>query len=224
MVNVPEAGVPSTGVTRVGDVANTRAPDPVSSVTAEARLAEEGVSRNTVTPVPALVSFLTETESAATSVRPEPLPENDRAVITPTALTPPWTSRPVTSMVDAAPTAMLVPVAAPRTGLTSVGVLANTRAPVPVSSSTAAARFAELGVPKKVLASASRSLRPAKGSPVQFVSVPEAGVPRAGDTKVGELANTRAPVPVSSSIDAARLAELGVPRKDLLHLNQFQQQ
>ena len=52
-------------------------------------------------------------------------------MITPTALTPPWTSRPVTSMVDAAPTAMLVPVAAPRTGLTSVGELANTRAPDP---------------------------------------------------------------------------------------------
>ena len=77
LVSVPEAGVPRTGVTRVGDVANTRAPDPVSSVTAEARLAEEGVSRNTVTPVPALVSFLTGTESAVTPVKLEPSPEKD---------------------------------------------------------------------------------------------------------------------------------------------------
>ena len=212
LVSVPEAGVPRTGVTRVGDVANTRLPDPVSSVMAVLRFADEGVSRNSVTPVPALVNFLTETESAVTPVKLEPSPENDDAVITPTALTPPWTSSPVTSMVDAAPTAILVPVAAPRTGVTRVGVLANTRLPVPVSSSIAPLRLAELGVPKKVLASASRSLRPVIGRPVQFVSVPEAGVPRAGDTKVGEVANTRAPEPVSPVTAAARLAELGVPK------------
>ena len=40
----------------------------------------------------------------------------------------------------------LVPVAAPRTGVTSVGVSAKTNAPVPVSSVTAASRFALLGV------------------------------------------------------------------------------
>ena len=32
--------------------------------------------------------------------------------------------------------------------------------------------------------------------PVQFVSTPEAGVPKAGVTSVGEVANTTAPVPV----------------------------
>ena len=36
---------------------------------------------------------------------------------------------------------------------------------------------------------------------MQFVSVPEAGVPRAGVTKVGEVAKTRAPDPVSSDLN-----------------------
>jgi hypothetical protein len=51
-LNVPLEGVPSTGVTSVGDVANTNAPDPVSSVTAEAKFAEEGVPKNVATPAP----------------------------------------------------------------------------------------------------------------------------------------------------------------------------
>ena len=41
---LPEVGVPSTGVTKVGDVANTRAPEPVSSVTAAAICAEVATS------------------------------------------------------------------------------------------------------------------------------------------------------------------------------------
>ena len=45
-------GVPRAGVTRVGLVANTNAPLPVSSVTADARLALEGVPRNVATPDP----------------------------------------------------------------------------------------------------------------------------------------------------------------------------
>ena len=49
---LPEAGVPNTGVTSVGLLANTSAPVPVSSVTAEARFADEGVVRNVPTPVP----------------------------------------------------------------------------------------------------------------------------------------------------------------------------
>lgn len=51
-VRVPDAGVPSAGVTSVGELANTRAPVPVSSVTAEARFEEDGVARNVATLVP----------------------------------------------------------------------------------------------------------------------------------------------------------------------------
>ena len=52
LVNVPEVGVPNKGVTSVGLVANTKKPDPVSSVTAAARFALVGVPKNVATPVP----------------------------------------------------------------------------------------------------------------------------------------------------------------------------
>lgn len=51
-VNAHDVGVPSTGVTRVGEVANTKEPEPVSSVTALIKLALEGVARNVATHVP----------------------------------------------------------------------------------------------------------------------------------------------------------------------------
>lgn len=77
--------------------------------------------------------------------------------------------------------------------MTRVGVLANTFAPVPVSSVNAAARFALEGVAKNVatpvpsdvipvppFATGSVPVTPVvKGSPVAFVNVPDAGVPRA---------------------------------------------
>ena len=52
LLNVPLVGVPRTGVTNVGLVANTKEPDPVSSVTAEAKLALDGVAKKVATPVP----------------------------------------------------------------------------------------------------------------------------------------------------------------------------
>ena len=52
LVNVALVGVPSIGVTKVGEVAKTKDPDPVSSVTALARLALDGVAKNVAIPVP----------------------------------------------------------------------------------------------------------------------------------------------------------------------------
>jgi hypothetical protein len=49
---VPDVGVPRTGVTKVGEVAKTKEPEPVSSVTAAAKLAEDGVPKNVATFVP----------------------------------------------------------------------------------------------------------------------------------------------------------------------------
>jgi len=51
-VKVPDVGVPRIGVTSVGEVAKTAEPDPVSSVRAEAKLADDGVARNVATLVP----------------------------------------------------------------------------------------------------------------------------------------------------------------------------
>jgi hypothetical protein len=83
-------------------------------------------------------------------------------------------------------------VGVPRIGVTNVGVLANTFAPVPVSSVSAAAKFALDGVVKNVATFAAKPETPvATGKPVQLVKVPLAGVPSAGATSV-ELVNNKA--------------------------------
>ena len=52
VLKLPEVGVPRIGVTKVGDVANTLAPVPVSSVNAANKLALDGVVKNVFTFVP----------------------------------------------------------------------------------------------------------------------------------------------------------------------------
>jgi hypothetical protein len=99
--------------------------------------------------------------------------------------------------------------ATPSTGVTRVGDVANTNAPVPVSSVTAAIKLADDGVPKKVATFAAKPDTPVEiGSPVQLVRVPEDGVPKAGVTRVGEVANTKAPLPVSSDMTPSNSAEV----------------
>jgi hypothetical protein len=167
-------GVPKAGVTRVGEVANTKEPVPVSSVTAEIRFALEGVARKVATFVP----------------------------------------RPETPVLIGKPVALVkTPLAGvPRAGVTKVGLLANTRAPDPVSSDTAEARLADDGVPKKVAIPVPKPLTPVEiGNPVAFVKVPEAGVPNAGVTSVGEFDNTTLPVPVEVVTPVPPLATGRVP-------------
>ena len=96
---------------------------------------------------------------------------------------------------------ILVAVATPRTGVTRVGLVANTKSPVPVSPVTAAARFALVGVPRNVatpvpsevipvppLATGSVPVTPVvSGNPVALVSTPDAGVPKAGVVRVGAV-------------------------------------
>ncbi len=82
----------------------------------------------------------------------------------------------------------LVTVATPSVGVVSVGLVANTSAPDPVSPVTAAARLADDGVARNVATLAPRPLTPvAIGSPTQLVSVPDAGVPNVGVTNVGDV-------------------------------------
>jgi len=77
----------------------------------------------------------------------------------------------------------LVPVAAPRTGVTKVGVLEKTKDPVPVSLVTAALKLALVGEAKKVATPVPKPLIPvATGNPVQLVNVPLVGVPSIGVT------------------------------------------
>jgi hypothetical protein len=179
-------GVPSAGVTNVGEVANTAEPVPVSSVKAAARFALDGVARKVATPVP----------------RPD----------TPVAI-----GRPVAFVKVAL-------VGVPRIGVTRVGEVANTADPVPVSSVKAPKRLAELNEPKEValptevtapvklaLVVTLPAVRP-EAVPVMFVPTKADGVPKAGVTRVGLVANTADPVPVSSVNAASKFAELNDPK------------
>jgi hypothetical protein len=77
----------------------------------------------------------------------------------------------------------LVPVAAPRTGVIKVGVFEKTNVPAPVSSVTAAAKLALVGVAKNVAMPEPSPLMPVEtGSPVQLVKAPLVGVPNTGVT------------------------------------------
>ena len=68
-------------------------------------------------------------------------------------------------------------------GVVIVGAVANTAEPVPVSSVNAARKFALDGVVRNVATPAPKPETPdATGRPVQFVNVPETGVPRVGVT------------------------------------------
>jgi hypothetical protein len=170
LVSVPLVGVPNAGVTSVGLVANTSAPEPVSSVTAAAKFALVGVAKNVATSVPkpempvdtgrpvALVSVPLEgvpnTPPLTTGAPAEPT-LTARAVATPVPRPemPVATGRPVTLVIT--------PLAGvPNAGVTSVGLVANTKAPEPVSPVTAAARLAELGVSKNVATPAPNAVRP----------------------------------------------------------------
>ena len=76
----------------------------------------------------------------------------------------------------------------PRAGVTRVGELANTAAPLPVSSGSAAARLADVGVPRKLATPVPSPETPVEiGSPVAFVKMPDAGVPSAGVVKIGDV-------------------------------------
>jgi hypothetical protein len=65
-------------------------------------------------------------------------------------------------------------------GVVIDGEVANTKAPLPVSSETADAKLADDGVAKNVATLAPKPETPVDiGKPVQLVRVPEPGVPKA---------------------------------------------
>ena len=79
-------------------------------------------------------------------------------------------------------------VTVPNKGVTKVGLVANTAAPVPVSSVNARRKLVEDGVVKKVATFEPNPLTPVLiGKPVQFVKTPLTGVPNAGAINVAEV-------------------------------------
>ena len=176
---------PRIGVTSVGDVANTKAPLPVSFVTAAAKLADEGVAKNVATPV----------------AKP---------------LTPVEIGRPV-------PLVSVTDWGVPKIGVTSVGDVPNTLAPVPVSSVSAPAKLAEVNEPREV-ALPDEVIAPVRlalvvtlpavkpdAVPVMFVPTKAVGVPSAGVTKVGLFDRTTATDPVDDVTPVPPLDTGSVP-------------
>ncbi len=83
-----------------------------------------------------------------------------------------------------------------------VGPVANTAAPVPVSSVSAALRLELEGAFRNVGTPVPRLAIPvATGRPVQYVRVPLVGVPRIGVVSVGVVCRTREPVPVEGLLE-----------------------
>lgn len=226
------------GVVIVGDVAKTSEPLPVSSVIAVIRLALLGVARKVATPVPRPeipvltgspvqlvrvpdvgVPRIGVTRVGDVANTREPLPVSSVTVAIRLALegvakkvaTP--APKPAIPVETGRPVQLVrVPlVGVPRIGVTRVGLVANTSAPVPVSSVTAEIKFALEGVARNVATPVPSPEIPVDtGRPVQFVKVPEVGVPRIGVTSVGDVANTSAPLPVSSLIAVRSSAEVPV--------------
>jgi hypothetical protein len=144
-----------TEVVNVGLVPNTSAPVPVSPVTALAKLALDGVARNVATP--------------------EPSPEIPVDTGSPVAfVSTPEDGVPSAGVVNVGDVYVAPPATVPEiVGLAMVGLVPNTKAPDPVSSVTAEARFALDGVAKNAATPDPRPLIPVDtGSPVALVSVP----------------------------------------------------
>ena len=130
-----------------------------------------------------------------------PLPSITLLAVNVASPVPPFATGnvPVTPVVSGNPVQLVkVPeLGVPNTGVVSVGDVANTKDPLPVSFVIADAKLALVGVARNVATLVPNPATPVEiGKPVQFVSVPEVGVPNNGVTKVGLVACTPAPVPV----------------------------
>jgi hypothetical protein len=143
-VSVTEVGVPNSGVTSVGDVAKTAAPEPVSSVKAPAKLAELNEPNIVALPVEVTAPVRLALVVTLPAVRPDAVP------------------------------VMFVPTSAegvPSAGVTSVGDVANTNEPEPVSSVTAEAKLALEGVPRNVATPVPNDVMPVP--PLASGNIPE---------------------------------------------------
>ena len=157
--------------------------------------------------VPSDVNTLPEVLGATNVGADAPLPRMTLLAVRVVKLVPPLAtgSVPVTPVVSGKPVALVKTraVGVPRAGVTSVGLVANTATPVPVSSVSALARLAEVNEPNNV-ALPVEVTAPVKFAfvvtllavkavavPVMFVPIKADGVPRSGVTKVGEVLNTK---------------------------------
>ena len=205
----------------VGLAEKTAEPVPVSSVRAAARFALDGVPRkvaipapNEVIPVPPFatasvppsVKVPLEVIGPPVSVRPVVPPEPETEVTL-----PPPVPAPIAVRNAAASSAETVLSALKRGNVIAPGLVRVKRfAPMVVAPNAVRAPAASVA-PVPPRATDSVPVVPAIiGRPVAFVRIAEAGVPRFGVTRVGEVLKTTLPVPVSlvrmaeSSLEVSR--------------------
>ena len=92
----------------------------------------------------------------------------------------------------------LVPVAAPMSGVTSAGVFAKTRAPLPVSSVTAVFRFADDGVARKVATPAAGVVVPRVVTP-RTVSIAAVFADARSESTFADVVNSARPFVVEDA-------------------------
>ena len=142
LVRMPDVGVPSAGVTSVGDVAKTSDPDPVLSVTVAARLVLVGVAKNVATPAPRPetplaigkpLAFVKVPEDGVPNAPPLTTKAPPDPTLTPNAVATP-VPKPEMPVETGNPVALVSVTedGVPRIGVTSVGDVASTLLPVPV--------------------------------------------------------------------------------------------
>ena len=186
-VSVPDEGVPSAGVTSVGLVANTSDPVPVSSVTADAKLALDGVAKNVAMPAPKpLTPVVIGRSVALVKVTEEGVPRLGVVKVGDVDKT----TLPV-------PVEVVVPVPPLATGKVPVvraDVDVAYTAPPEVNEVNPVPPFVVPNVPVTPVDS---------GNPVALVNVADEGVPRLGVTSVGDVSRTTLPVPVVAVEEAA---------------------
>lgn len=199
LVSTAAEGVPSAGVTRVGDVLSTTEPVPVDVVVpvppfntantpvtpvdngkpvALVRTPDDGVPKAGDTSEGVVIVGLT-----ANTTEPVPV-----AVVLPV---PPLTiaSVPVTPVDSGKPVRFVATPDAgvPSKGAIRVGPVASTSEPVPV----------EVVVPVPPFTTANVPVTPVdSGKPVRLVATPDVGVPSNGVTSVGLTLSTTLPLPV----------------------------
>lgn len=154
LVSTAADGVPSAGVTRVGDVENTAEPEPVSSVRAVISWAEVNDPNAVALPTEVTAPVKLALVMAEPAVKPTAVPVAFVATRT---------------------------EGVPKSGVTKVGDVANTSEPVPVSSVTAARKLVDEGVPKNVAMPVPRPATPVLiGRPVALIRSAWPTVPNVG--------------------------------------------
>lgn len=186
----------NAGVVRLGLVPNTSAPDPVSSVTAAARFALEGVPRNVRIPVPVVV-----VEGAP----PAPPPIIRAFAARTPELASVLAALKYGSPPEVPPVSPVPPLATGNVPVTSLArsTLPAVKAEVPFPFKTPVRVVAPL--PPRVTGSVL-IVPPSIGRPVALVRVSELGVPKFGVVRVGDVARTLLPVPVFVTLATFLLA------------------